>query len=626
MHIIFLSILIAPVLLFAQDAQATSPILLSEVQIAGASSADEFIELYNTSDSAVDLGGWSLRKKTKTDITPKGSSIKTFSNGTTVPAHGYFLWANSQGQYATLADVTTTTSLASDNSLALFEGDVSRDALTWGTGHTQPYPGAILENPAPSESFTREFVSLVWHKTSGLTPTNSHHESYDFTPTPVITTDTKIRINEVLPNPDTKGDTGEFIELYNFGDVTVDLSGWIIHDATKTGKYIFPSGTKLDKQTYLLLTDKDFTFSLNNTDETLTLFDTLGAIVSSVQYAKTKEGVSLNFIDGKLRGSRTPTPGAANSLNSDPATSERVPKKGYKGFALEFRARGHDQDGDTLKYTWDFGDGHKSYKEKTTHKYLKTGKYTILLITDDGIDTVTETFEIAIQKYEPPELRITALLPNPKGTDTENEWIEIENHEKKAVNLKGFSIATGTKSKKLTNHPIREDFSIAGKSKKRITRKDSLFTLGNEKGFVELRAPDDKVIVKLKYKFEKSFPDNALLKKEKGKALELEISEPQESVPSSEDSQIIPETTPSNTNELPLEENLLEQTPEEKKEDSPAPSLGAVLGASTETPMTEETGSDLPSSTMQFQRWQSLGLAWIEKLNAKLNQLFLVWQ
>lgn len=175
------------------------------------------------------------------------------------------------------------------------------------------------------------------------------------------------------------------------------------------------------------------------------------------------------------------------------------------------RARGRDSDGDHLKYTWNFGDGHKSYKSTTKHTYKKTGRYTITLITDDGHDQTEETFRLSIKKYAPPKLRIIQFMPNPNGRDTDHEWIEIENRTKKSVNLKNFSIATGATSKKLTNHPIRDDLLISGRSRLKLTREHALFTLGNERGRVELRAPDGTVLDGARYRFEHALADDTLL-------------------------------------------------------------------------------------------------------------------
>jgi hypothetical protein len=106
-------------------------------------------------------------------------------------------------------------------------------------------------------------------------------------------------------------------------------------------------------------------------------------------------------------------------------------------------------------------------------------------------------------------------MPNPSGKDSDNEWIMLENREKKTVNLKDFGVATGWKN--LSNHPVREDFIIAPKSEAKLTRTHSLFTLPNQKGEVELRAPDGKVLQAIKYKLEKSAAENAIYNKEKGK-------------------------------------------------------------------------------------------------------------
>ncbi|QQR78836.1 MAG: lamin tail domain-containing protein [Candidatus Moraniibacteriota bacterium] len=537
-------ILLAPTPVFAT-------VILSEVAIAGAKASDEFAELYNSSDTAVNLSGWSLRRKSVSDMTATGSSLKSFGSTDSIPAHGYFLWANSASMYKDHADATTGSSLSDNNSLALYDKDDTLiDSLTWGTGHALPFAPTQFGNPAEKESFVRDPVALTWSKTISLTPTNSRGELFVVTDE-TVGTGTKpslyqLFINEVLPNPKEKGDAGEFIELYHPGMETIDLSGWELRDAPTTGKYVFPDGTTLSALSYLVITDKEFSLSLNNSHETLSLSDSQKRLVHRVQYEKTKEGVSLNLVAGVLRGARKPTPGAANSENTDPVTKERVPKKGHRNFAIEFRARGKDTDGDKLKFTWDFGDGHKSFKENTSHKYVKSGRYTITLTTDDGIDTTRETFDIKIEKYAAPKVRIVSLLPNPKGNDSDLEWIEIENREKREINLKGFSIATGTKKKSITNHPIREDFIIPPKSVRRLTRAHSLFTLGNERGHVELRTPDGKAIQHLKYKFEKSLADDTLLRKEKGQSL-VTITTPAE--PIEESAAEDPSTAPSEETE-----------------------------------------------------------------------------
>ena len=521
-------------LFFFFPAIAQASIILSEIQVSGDKVADEFVELYNTDDEPVSLKDYSLRRKSQGDVTAKGSSLKTFGSSDTIPAHGYFLWASSAGIFKEHADTTTSGGLADNNSLGLFDTDGDLiEALTWGAGHTLPFSATQFENPEKKESFTRDVDTLNWTKTKEISPTNSKGEVWeeDIPPPPEPKPLKQVVINEVFPNPKEKGDLGEFIELYNPLSETVDLSQWEIRDATASGKYVFPSGKKIEANGYLVITDQDFTLSLNNSKETLTLLDGEKRLVHSVSYDKTREGVTLNLVGEKLKGGKAPTPGKENSFNTDPVTKERVPKHGYRDILVEFRAKGEDSDGDSLKYTWDFGDDHKSYKRETKHTYKETGKYTVTLTTDDGTDTTEETFTIEIKKYEAPKLRIVALMPNPEGNDSDLEWIEIENREKKSVNLQGFGIATGSKKKSITNHPIKDSLEIKGKSVRRLTRDDALFSLHNTKGYVELRAPTGEVVHDLKYKFEKSLDDNVVLRKEKGKGISVVTSPEAESEP-----------------------------------------------------------------------------------------------
>lgn len=562
---------------------ATTDIKISEVLIGGekASDSDEFVELYNQSATAIDLSGFRLRYQNS-----KGTegSLAVIKPGSCIPAHGHFLWANSKGVYASVADLTTSTALTDNYTVLLYAPESSGallDSVSWGDATTPPAPPV-------TESLVRNFSDLTWLSTHATpTPTKSINcvlpePAPTPDPAPPQTSDAKIRFNEIFSNP--KGDevTGEFIELLSSESSETDISGWTIRDASKTGKYAFPAGTILPPQSFFVLSRSVSKISLNNSDETLSLYDTLGALVDTVTYEKSKEGVSQNRVGNSLRGG-TPTPGAANQLNALPETKEKVPKKGYRGLAIAFDARGKDADGGKLKYTWDFGDGHKSYKEETTHKYLENGTYTITLTTTDGSDDVTEAFTLKITSLPKANVRITAMVPNPSGKDSDREWLMIENRGKKSVDLKGYGIATGWK--KLSNHPIRESFVISPKSQAKLTREFSLFTLPNEKGKIELRAPDGKVLQEIKYKLAKSAAEDAVYQKEKGKrwtwqesAHESSVSEnePIDEVVDEPIDEMVPEEAPDT---IPLEETAPE---EDVIVPVPAQEEKQVLGVTTE--------------------------------------------
>jgi hypothetical protein len=147
--------------------------VIAAVQIAGAVSTNDFVKLYNPSSVAVDMGGWKLRKKSQTGV---DYSLRTIPVDMTIAPGGYFVWANSAGGFSTSigADVSSTETLASNNSVALTDADGNLvDALAWGTGTGQygegaPYP----DNPAAEQVLAR--------KTAGGAPTDTGNNADDF--------------------------------------------------------------------------------------------------------------------------------------------------------------------------------------------------------------------------------------------------------------------------------------------------------------------------------------------------------------------------------------------------------------------------------------------------------------
>src|SRR3989339_1944308 len=75
-------------------AEVATHIIINEIQIAGANSNDEFIELYNPTGASVTLDGYKLSKKTKsgTESTLLSSTTSIKFLGA-IPAHGYILIA-----------------------------------------------------------------------------------------------------------------------------------------------------------------------------------------------------------------------------------------------------------------------------------------------------------------------------------------------------------------------------------------------------------------------------------------------------------------------------------------------------------------------------------------------------
>jgi len=113
-----------------------------------------------------------------------------------------------------------------------------------------------------------------------------------------------ILINEIHYNPDLKTELVEFVELYNTGPYSVDISGWHFCDGID---YTFPAGTEFPGDTYLVIAEDaslaynpvtipdkygtsptlvfgPFSGGLNNEGEKIELCDAQGNTVDSVDY------------------------------------------------------------------------------------------------------------------------------------------------------------------------------------------------------------------------------------------------------------------------------------------------------------------------------------------------------
>ena len=150
------------------ESSATDHLLITEVQIAGQSSSNDFVEIYNPGDSSLDISGYKLRKRAKT-----GSeySVRVFPEGGVIPANGYFLWANTKDGYNEIlgADVASSQTLAKNNSLALLdsEGNVL-DRLAWGSDLENPFGegAAFPKNPEAGQSLERKFLNGDYQDTN----------------------------------------------------------------------------------------------------------------------------------------------------------------------------------------------------------------------------------------------------------------------------------------------------------------------------------------------------------------------------------------------------------------------------------------------------------------------------
>jgi hypothetical protein len=466
---------------------------ISKVQFdGGEGKADEdFIEITNVSADETNLKGYRLAKITSSG---KKYSIKSWAADTPLPAGEKYVWACSKDDFADSigANASTSETISKDNEIDLILGSLD--------------DGTVVDK-------------YVWKENSSDDNSNDNSENDSFNEDTDKKSNyaEKIKINEIYPAPNTKAGEKEFIEIINSSSDDLDFSKWCLKDEVEHGKGDKGKCKKIDN----MESGNDFvvfygTFSLNNDSkgDSVYLSDSDNNFVDSQSYFSTKAGQSYSFDGSVWRWTSQSTPGAENKFDKVPKIKIQKDDPVFKDMYADFSVDVKDQNKNT-KFTWDFGDGHKSYLADTKHKYDGTGTYQASLRVHDGKIDETIDFEVEVEKYKAPKIQIVGFSPNPKGSDTNNEWIEVKNNAKKKINLKGWSIATGWDT--FYNHPIRKDFKIKSGKSKRLTRDICAFALANTKDKLELRGPDGKTVQKITYDHGKnSIAEDELYQKGKG--------------------------------------------------------------------------------------------------------------
>ncbi len=260
--------------------------VINEVAWGGtaASASDEWIELFNTTSSAITLTGWTFSD---------GGDIAITLNGT-IPANGYFLLERTSDSAISniTADQIYTGGLSnSGESLTLRDpasniiDTANGDGGAWSAGSASPsYFSMERKNPLSSDTDTNwgsnDGVTRNGADASGdpingtpkqpntatlaltatptptktntptLTPTATKTNTPTLTPTPTATIPVaNLLIVEVLYDGTQTDEGDEFVEIYNPTAATVDLSYYKIGDEETNGggegMYVFPSGATI---------------------------------------------------------------------------------------------------------------------------------------------------------------------------------------------------------------------------------------------------------------------------------------------------------------------------------------------------------------------------------------------
>lgn len=307
----FTTLPLAPTIsnLAAQSIEAISATL--GARIADTGGENPVVTIYfGTIDGTTNGGSWQSSVGLGA-ISESGSSAVTgLSDGTTYFFRAYASnsggegWAASSGSFTTPvaapASVVNRDATNVTGSSARLEGTVTDTGsdtpnliFFYGTsdGGTNP---AAWEKSASAGSDNGEFSKTV----SLLVPETTYYfraraeNSAGITWAPdsrTLTTTTAaalgVVINEVHYDAEPKTEPAEFVELYNAGDLLVDLTGWSL---TGVGDFLFPNGTSIAPGAYLIVA------------EDIATMQSKFGITTTLQYPGnlSVEGDDLRLLDG----------------------------------------------------------------------------------------------------------------------------------------------------------------------------------------------------------------------------------------------------------------------------------------------------------------------------------------
>ncbi|MEL6651917.1 MAG: lamin tail domain-containing protein, partial [Bacteroidota bacterium] len=341
--------------------------------------AGNWLELYNPAVSSVDLSGWELHE---------ADSGYVFPPGTIIPAQGYLLIAELPTDLQVITsglgvDILGPTGFGFSNNgetLLLYS---STSCLIDSVSYDDRAPWPIEPDGRGPSLSLRDYtldnaLGQSWERSPGAgTPGQGNNTD----PCSILG---EIVINEIHYQSAPSTDAGDWLELYNAGTGTIDLSGWILQD--ERNSYVIPSGTNLAAGEYLVLVEDTAAFEtqhltipylgpigfkLNNGGEEIRLLQDDYCEVDQVIYdnvapwppAAAGQGPSLMLIapelDNRLPSNwvaNTPkgTPGQDNSFACEPALA-------LNGPALWLRAgEGILSNGDSV-YQWNDQSGNAKH-------------------------------------------------------------------------------------------------------------------------------------------------------------------------------------------------------------------------------------------------------------------------
>ncbi|MBI2356180.1 MAG: lamin tail domain-containing protein [Candidatus Doudnabacteria bacterium] len=309
---------------------------------------------------------------------------------------------------------------------------------------------------------------------------------------------THLVINQIQVEGD-GGSNDEFIEIYNPTGSSVSLNGWSLQYKSSSGNFPLTSGKKnlpdaiVNPGGYFLVahtsynglvaadhTHSSFTLSGSSSGATIFLVNSTSFLVS---------GSDSSIVDKLGYGS--------SSSNSPEGTAASVPA------SEQALIRGTDTDNNASDFTIVASNPRNSATDSPTPSPSPAPSPS----PTPSPTSTPQAYSVSV--------KISEFMPNPEGTDSGEEWVELYNDSVSYVELKGWKLDDSSPDGKIgTSAVLLSEYTIPPKEYLVISLDESAFALNNSTDSVRLIWPDGQVADEVSYeeaKEEESYakqPDN----------------------------------------------------------------------------------------------------------------------
>ena len=419
----------------------------------------EWVELFNAGGDTVDLSGWQLQFETNPDDWGAASGTFVIPAGTSIEPGGFLVLAGDDmpvlfeldasihvitASEADTRDIGMGTASSNADGLrivdcegtavdtALYGHQDGVDDLERNSDGFLDDSGALASSLAPKGS-----AGAVIGRVEDGVDTDASGDDFALMlfPTPGLSNTTEpdcpgrddIKINEFVVAPEGGGNGGEFIELYNAGTETIDLTDWGVGAATSGNpSYLLLDNVSLGPDDYLVIAGSDAVPGAQIIDPGMNL----GNASSNADLVRVLHACGLPA-DSVIYG---PT-----YLDDDGGTvADWVDDDGVSGVALDDRLAPKAGTGEAIARCRDGEDTNNSYADFVID----------LSPTPGAANPDTGCIPPEPPRCEPGDgtVKINELYPNPAGTDSGNEWIELVNTGSETAVVDAWSLQWGTSS------------------------------------------------------------------------------------------------------------------------------------------------------------------------------------